>query len=136
MGMISEFKEFIARGNVIDLAIAVVIGTAFGKIVTSLVNDVIMPAIGAMLGGFNFSAAAIMLEPARIGPDGAEIAAVMLRYGMFIQAILDFLIVAFVIFLAVKAINRLKRQPEAAAEPEAPSAEVLLLTEIRDALKR
>ncbi len=136
MGMISEFREFAVRGNVVDLAVGVVIGAAFGKIVTSLVNDVVMPLVGAAIGGVNFSALAVTLEPARVAADGTEIAAVMLRYGMFLQTILDFLIIAFVIFLAVKAINRLRRQQDAAPVPAAPSEEVVLLTEIRDALKR
>ena len=134
MGMISEFKEFAMRGNVVDLAVGVVIGAAFGKIVSSLVDDLIMPVLGKLVGGVDFSNLALMLEPARLGPDGKEVAAaVMLRYGHFIQTIFDFVIVAFAIFVFVKLINKLHRKQE--APPAAPSAEVLLLTEIRDAVR-
>ena len=133
MGMISEFKEFAVRGNVIDLAVGVVIGGAFGKIVSSLVDDVIMPVIGKLLGGVNFSNLQVVLTPAGIGADGKEIAAVALRYGAFIQSIIDFTLVAFAVFLFVKVINRLHRKQEAAPAP--PSEEVLLLTQIRDALR-
>ncbi|HEU0152544.1 MAG TPA: large-conductance mechanosensitive channel protein MscL [Arenimonas sp.] len=137
MGMVSEFKEFAMRGNVVDLAVGVVIGAAFGKIVASLVNDIIMPAIGYMVGGVNFSDLAFELKPAGVDAAGAEVAAVLIRYGAFIQTIVDFLIIAFAIFVAVKVINSLKRKEEAApAAPAEPSDEVKLLTEIRDALKR
>ena len=133
MGMISEFREFAMRGNVIDLAVGVVIGAAFGKIVTSLVGDVIMPVIGKLLGGVNFSQLQVVLEPAKLGADGKEIAAVALRYGAFLQSLIDFVLIAFAIFLLVKLINRLHRREEAAAP--APSPEQVLLTEIRDALR-
>jgi large conductance mechanosensitive channel len=134
MGMLSEFKEFAVRGNVVDLAVGVVIGAAFGKIVTSLVNDVVMPVIGKLFGGVNFATAAIELQPAVLGPDGkVATAAIALRYGAFLQTIVDFLLVAFVVFLAIKAINRLRRAPEAA--PAAPAEDIVLLTEIRDALR-
>jgi large conductance mechanosensitive channel len=136
MGMISEFKEFAVRGNVIDLAVGVVIGGAFGKIVTSLVNDVIMPLIGKIVGGVNFADLQVILTPASIGADGKEIAAVALRYGAFIQSIIDFTPVAFAVFLFVKVINKLHRKQEPAPEaPAPPSEEVVLLTEIRDALR-
>ncbi|CAN5116730.1 large-conductance mechanosensitive channel protein MscL [soil metagenome] len=137
MGMMSEFKEFAMRGNVIDLAVGVVIGGAFGKIVTSLVNDVVMPIVGKLLGGVNFSKLALELTPAVVGPDGKETAAaVLLRYGAFIQSIVDFLLIAFAIFVAVKAINRMHHKEEAAPEaPAAPAADIVLLTEIRDALR-
>jgi large conductance mechanosensitive channel len=136
MGMISEFKEFAVRGNVIDLAVGVVIGGAFGKIVTSMVNDVIMPVIGKLVGGVNFSSLQVVLAPASMGPDGKEIAAVALRYGAFIQSIIDFTLVAFAVFLFVKVINKLHRKQESAPEaPAPPSEEVVLLTEIRDALR-
>ena len=136
MGMISEFKEFAMRGNVIDLAVGVVIGGAFGKIVTALVNDVIMPLIGKLIGGVNFSNLQVVLTPATMGPDGKEIAAVALRYGAFLQSIIDFTLVAFAVFLFVKVINKLHRKQEAAPAPPAePSPEVVLLTEIRDALR-
>ena len=137
MGMVSEFKEFAMRGNVVDLAVGVVIGAAFGKIVASLVNDIIMPSIGYLVGGVNFSDLAFELKPASVDAAGAEVAAVLIKYGAFIQTIVDFLIIAFAIFVAVKVINSLKRKEEAApAAPAEPSAEVKLLTEIRDALKR
>ena len=135
MGMISEFKEFAMRGNVIDLAVGVVIGGAFGKIVTSLVNDVIMPVVGKAVGGVNFSDLQVVLTPASMGADGKEIAAVALRYGAFIQSMLDFVLIAFAVFLFVKVINKLHRKQEAAPPPAEPSPEVLLLTEIRDALR-
>ncbi|MCM2355812.1 MAG: large-conductance mechanosensitive channel protein MscL [Arenimonas sp.] len=136
MGMVSEFKEFAMRGNVVDLAVGVVIGAAFGKIVASLVNDVIMPAVGFIVGGVNFSDLAVELKAATVDAAGAEVPAVLIKYGAFIQTIVDFLIIAFAIFVAVKVINKLKRKEEAApAAPPAPSDEVKLLTEIRDALK-
>ena len=133
MGMVSEFKEFAMRGNVIDLAVGVVIGAAFGRIVSSLVDDLIMPVLGKLVGGVEFSTLAIVLEPARVGADGKEIAAVLLRYGNFIQSVFDFVLVAFAIFLFVKAINKLHRKQEAAPAP--PAADIVLLTEIRDALR-
>lgn len=137
MGMVSEFKEFAMRGNVVDLAVGVVIGAAFGKIVASLVSDIIMPMVGYAVGGVNFSDLAVELKPATVDAAGAEIAAVMVKYGAFIQTIVDFLIIAFAIFVAVKVINSLKRKQEAVPEaPAEPSEEVKLLTEIRDALKR
>ena len=132
--MITEFREFALRGNVIDLAVGVVIGAAFGKIVTSLVGDIVMPLIGASVGGVNFSDIALVLAPAHLAADGSEqTAAVLLRYGAFLQSILDFALVAVAIFLAIKLINRVRRQPDPA--PALPSAEIVLLTEIRDALR-
>ncbi len=137
MGMVTEFKEFAMRGNVVDLAVGVVIGAAFGKIVASLVNDIIMPMVGYIVGGVNFNELAFELKPASVDAAGAEVAAVLVKYGAFIQTIVDFLIIAFAIFVAVKVINTLKRkQEEAPAAPAEPSEEVKLLTEIRDALKR
>ena len=134
MGMISEFREFAMRGNVVDLAVGVVIGAAFGKIVSSLVDDIIMPLLGKVVGGVDFSNLAVVLTPAQVGADGKEVAAaVMLRYGHFLQTIFDFVIVAFAIFVFIKLINKLHRKEEAAPAP--PSAEVLLLTEIRDAVR-
>ena len=136
MGMISEFKEFIARGNVIDLAVAVVIGAAFGKIVTALVDGIIMPLVGLAMGGVDFSQLFIALD----GRDYANLAAAQaaaapaLTYGAFIQTLIDFLLIAFVIFLALKAYNRMHKPADAA--PAAPAEEVLLLREIRDNLKR
>ena len=131
MGMMSEFKSFAMRGNVVDMAVGIVIGGAFGKIVSSFVNDVLMPPIGLLIGGVDFSDLSIVLKAAT---DGAE--AVTLKYGMFIQTTLDFLIIAFAIFLVIKAMNSMKKkEEEAPKEPPKPSAEVELLTEIRDSLK-
>lgn len=136
MSFISEFKEFAMRGNVIDLAVGVVIGGAFGKIVSSLVNDVVMPLIGKILGGVNFSDLAVVLTPAQIGADGKEAAAaVLLRYGAFIQSIIDFALIALAVFMAIKVINRLQRKKEEAPAPAAPAEDIVLLTEIRDALR-
>ncbi len=130
MSIASEFKEFAMKGNVVDLAIAVVVGAAFGKIVTSLVADIIMPPIGLLIGGINFSEFAVKLGT---DPKGAP---VLLKYGEFLQTVFDFLIIAFVIFIAVKGINKLKKPapPAADAPPPPPTREEVLLTEIRDAL--
>ena len=136
MSMLTEFKEFAMRGNVIDLAVGVVIGGAFGKIVTSLVNDVVMPPIGMLTGGVDFSQLKWVIKPADASNPAHKVAEVAVQYGMFINTLIQFLIIAFAIFLMVKAINRLSRKQEAApAEPAAPSADVVLLTEIRDLLK-
>ena len=136
MGMMAEFKEFAMKGNVVDLAVGVIIGAAFGKIVSSLVDDVLMPMIGMLMGGVNFGDLAITLQDAVLGPDGKETAAaVLIKYGAFIQTVVDFLIVAFVIFLVIKAMNKMKKA-EPAAAPAAPAEDVLLLREIRDSLKR
>lgn len=132
MGMLKEFKEFAVKGNVVDMAVGIIIGAAFGKIVSSLVGDLVMPPLGLLLGGMDFSALAITLQAAT-----AESPAVVIGYGKFIQTAVDFLIVAAAIFLLVKGINSLKRQQEAApAAPPAPSDEAALLTEIRDLLKQ
>lgn len=131
MSLASEFKEFAMRGNVVDLAVGIVIGGAFGKIVSSFVGDVLMPPIGLLLGGVDFSDLAITLKD----PVGAA-PAVLWSYGRFVQTILDFMIVAFAIFMLIKGMNTLKKKEEAkAAEPAKPSAEEVLLTEIRDLLK-
>ena len=133
MGFVKEFKEFAMRGNVFDLAVGVVIGAAFGKIVSSLVDDIIMPPIGYLTGGVDFSAMKYVLQPA---DPVNEIAEVAITYGNFINVIIQFIIVAFAIFLVVKGINSLKREEEVAPEaPPAPSKEEVLLTEIRDALR-
>jgi large conductance mechanosensitive channel len=134
MGFAKEFKEFAVRGNVVDMAVGIVIGAAFGKIVSSLVADVFMPPIGWLIGGVDFSDLAVTL-PALI--EGRE--PVLIAYGKFIQTVLDFAIVAFAIFMVIKVINRMKRKEEAAPAPAAeptPSKEELLLTEIRDLLKQ
>ena len=131
MSMMSEFKNFAMRGNVVDMAVGIVIGGAFGKIVSSFVNDVLMPPIGMMMGGVDFSDLAVVLKEA-----SGEAAAVTINYGSFIQTVLDFVIIAFAIFMVVKAMNNMKKkEEEAPAEPPKPSAEVELLTEIRDSLK-
>ncbi len=131
MSMGSEFKDFAMRGNVVDMAVGIVIGGAFGKIVSSFVADVLMPPIGIALGGVNFSDLALTLQE---GVDGAD--AVMVKYGVFIQTVVDFIIIAFAIFLVVKAMNSTKKKEEVApAKPPEPSKEEALLTEIRDALK-
>ena len=131
MSIISEFKAFAVKGNVVDMAVGIIIGAAFGKIVTSFVGDVIMPPVGLLIGGVDFTDLAITLKAA----EGAA-PAVVLSYGKFIQTVLDFVIVAFAIFMGVKAINRLKREEAAAPEaPPAPTKDQELLSEIRDLLK-
>jgi len=133
--MMQEFKEFAMRGNVVDLAVGVIIGGAFGKIVSSLVADVIMPPLGLAIGGVDFSDLAITLKAAQ-----GETPAVLLTYGKFIQTVFDFIIVAWVIFLVIKGMNSLKRKEEAAPAPPPPppepTAEEKLLVEIRDLLKK
>ena len=131
MSLLSEFKAFAVKGNVVDMAVGIIIGAAFGKIVSSFVGDVVMPPIGLLIGGVDFSDLAITLKAAE-----GDIPAVVLSYGKFIQTVLDFVIVAFAIFMGVKVINRLKREEAAApAEPPAPTKDQELLTEIRDLLK-
>ena len=127
MGMLSEFRAFIKRGNVMDLAVGVIIGGAFGKIVSSVVGDMLMPVIGLVLGGIDFTALALAIG-------GTDAAPVLLKYGAFIQAVIDFVIIAFCVFLLVKGVNSLQKPARAAAPPE-PPADVKLLTEIRDLLK-
>jgi large conductance mechanosensitive channel len=129
MSFLSEFKAFAVRGNVIDLAVGVVIGAAFGKIVSSFVADIIMPPLGLAIGGIDFSKLAVILKPS---PDPAQVVA--LRYGAFLQTLLDFIIIAFAIFLVVKLINRMHK-PAPAPPPPGPSAQEVLLTEIRDLLR-
>ena len=132
MGFAAEFKEFAMKGNVVDLAVGVVIGGAFGKIVSSLVDNVVMPVIGKLLGGVNFSDLAISLG---LAPDGKT--PVLLKYGAFIQSVVDFLIIAFVIFLAIKGLNALKRPaPQAAAAAPPPPRQEVLLEEIRNLLAK
>lgn len=131
MGMMKEFKEFAVKGNVVDMAVGIIIGAAFGKIVSSAVGDVIMPPIGVLLGGVDFSNLALTVKQA-----SGDMPAVVIGYGKFIQTVIDFTIIAFAIFIVVKAINSLKRKEEETPKPEpAPSAEQVLLTEIRDLLK-
>lgn len=136
MGLVSEFKEFIARGNVIDLAVGVIIGASFGKIVTSLVEQVVMPPIGLLLGRVDFSNLEWVLVPEN--PVTEEIEKVAIQYGAFINTVIQFLIVAMVVFLMVKLVNKLRREQAAAPAPEvppAPTATEALLAEIRDELK-
>lgn len=131
MSLIQEFKAFAARGNVIDMAVGIIIGAAFGKIVSSFVGDVIMPPIGLILGGVDFSDLAVTLKAAE-----GDVPAVVIAYGKFIQTIIDFLIISFAIFMGLKAINTLKKkQEEEAAAPAGPTKDQELLTEIRDLLK-
>lgn len=131
MSLIQEFKAFAARGNVIDMAVGIIIGAAFGKIVSSFVGDVIMPPIGLILGGVDFSDLAVTLKAAE-----GTTPAVVIAYGKFIQTIIDFLIISFAIFMGLKAINTLKKkQEEEAAAPAGPTKDQELLTEIRDLLK-
>ena len=129
MSLVSEFKEFAMKGNVVDMAVGIIIGAAFGKIVSSFVGDVVMPVLGMAIGGVNFTDLAVQLGT---NPNGEP---VLLKYGVFLQTVFDFLIVAFAIFMAIKAINRL-RKPAAAPAPAALPAHVVLLTEIRDLLKK
>ena len=131
MGMLKEFKEFAVKGNAVDMAVGIVIGAAFGKIIASLVADVIMPPIGVLVGGVDFTKLAFILKEA-----SGDVHAVTLNYGKFIQSVVDFTIIAFAIFMMVKLINKLKKQEAAApVVPPEPTKEELLLTEIRDLLK-
>jgi large conductance mechanosensitive channel len=133
MGMLKEFKDFAMRGNVVDLAVAVIIGGAFGKIVTSFVSDVIMPPIGLLLGGVDFSDLKLVMKAAT-----EEVEAVTLNYGAFINTLIDFIIIAFAIFMVIKGINATKKKQPAPPPPQppAPSNEEVLLTEIRDLLTK
>ncbi|HHW7450587.1 large-conductance mechanosensitive channel protein MscL [Pasteurella multocida subsp. multocida] len=133
MSFVKEFREFAMRGNVVDMAVGVVIGGAFGKIVSSLVGDVVMPVLGILTGGVDFKDLSIVLKEA-----AGEVPAVTLNYGAFIQTVFDFVIIAFAIFLMIKALNKLKREEPKVEEPAEPklSNEEVLLTEIRDLLKK
>ena len=131
MSMIQEFKQFAIKGNVVDMAVGVIIGAAFGKIVSSFVSDVVMPPIGVLIGGVDFSKLAVTLVEATVTTP-----AVAISYGKFIQTVVDFTIIAAVIFMVIKAINHMKKKEEAAAVPSTPPAQEVLLTEIRDLLKK
>lgn len=136
MGIIKEFKEFAVKGNVVDLAVAVIIGGAFGRIVSSFVDDIIMPPLGLLLGGVDFRDLKWVLREAYLDPAGTELGAVSLNYGAFIQNVVDFLIISAAIFMAIKALNSLKKKEEVAPPPPPmPPKEEVLLTEIRDILK-
>jgi len=132
MAILKEFREFAVKGNVVDLAVAVIIGAAFGKIVSSFVGDIVMPPLGLLIGGVNFTDLAVTLKAA-----SGSTPAVVWAYGKFLQTVFDFTIIAFVIFMAVRGINRLKREePAPAAAPLAPPRQEVLLEEIRDLLKQ
>ena len=133
MSLLKEFKQFALKGNVVDLAVGIVIGAAFGKIVASFVADVVMPPIGLLVGGVNFTDLSIVLKAAQ-----EDAPAVLLTYGKFIQTVVDFVIIAAAVFMGVKTINSLKKKEAAQppAAPPAPPADVVLLTEIRDLLKK
>ena len=136
MSFISEFKAFAMRGNVVDMAVGIIIGGAFGKIISSLVNDVIMPPIGVLVGGVDFTELKLEIKGATVDAANNAVAAVTINYGQFIQTTIDFLIVAFAIFLMVKLMNSLKKkEAEVPASPPTPTKEEVLLTEIRDILK-
>lgn len=136
MKFIQEFKEFAVKGNVVDMAVGIIIGGAFGKIVTSLVNDIIMPPIGMLLGGVKFDGLRIVLKAATVDAAGVAVPEVAINYGTFIQVLFDFIIIAFCIFIMIKALNSLKKKKEEEpAAPAAPTNEEVLLTEIRDLLK-
>lgn len=137
MGIVKEFRDFAVKGNVADMAVGIIIGAAFGKIVSSLVNDVLMPPLGLLIGGLDFTEFRLTLKAATIDKAGQAINAVTLNYGVFIQTLIDFTIVAFAIFLVIKAMNRLKKKEEAKpAAPPAPTKQEQLLAEIRDLLKK
>lgn len=136
---LADFKAFAMRGNVVDMAVGIIIGAAFGKIVSSLVGDIIMPGVGLLIGGVDFSDLAITLKHAVVDAGGKEVSpAVLIRYGAFIQVILDFIIVAFAIFMVIKGITALqhKKETTAASEPPKPTPDQELLTEIRDILQK
>ena len=137
MGFIKEFKEFAMRGNVMDMAVGVVIGGAFGKIVSSLVADVLMPLISIVTGGVDITHWKFVLKQAVLQGETVVSPEVAVNYGIFLQVVVDFIIIAFCIFLAIKAINKLKKkEEEQPAAPETPSEDIILLTEIRDLLKK
>ena len=134
--MMQEFKEFASKGNVVDLAVGIIIGGAFGKIVSSLVSDILMPPIGWLVGGLNFSDLKIEMKAPMIDSSGDLITRVVtINYGAFIQTTVDFIIIAFAVFMVVKLVNSMKRKQEETAEPPKPSNQELLLMEIRDLLK-
>ena len=140
--MLKEFKEFAIKGNVLDMAVGIIIGAAFGTVVQSVVNDILMPPIGLLLGGMDFSDLFVTLQPGAVpGPyetlaAAQEAGAVTINYGLFVNSLVSFLIVAWAVFMVVRSFNRMKKEEEAApAAPPAPSAEETLLTEIRDLLK-
>lgn len=138
MGMLQEFKAFAMRGNVVDMAVGIIIGGAFGKIITSVVNDIIMPPIGMLVGGVDFKDLKLVIQGASTDEAGVVTEAVSINYGNFIQTTVDFLIIAFAIFMVIKAMNRMKKKEEAAPPPPppGPTKDQELLMEIRDLLKK
>ncbi len=137
MSLMKEFKQFAMKGNVVDLAVGIIIGAAFGKIVSSVVNDIIMPPIGALVGGVDFTDLKVVIKGASVDDAGNAVSAVTLNYGNFIQTTIDFMIIAFAVFMIIKAINRMKKKEEAApSAPPKPTNEEVLLSEIRDLLKK
>jgi len=130
MGLAADFKEFAMKGNVVDMAVGVIVGAAFGRIVSSLVENVIMPPLGMALSGVNFSDLAMTIGTTAAGTP------ILLKYGLFLQSVLDFMIVAFVLFMAIRGLNRLKKPPVAAAAPAAPPRQEVLLEEIRNLLAK
>jgi len=135
MGMLQEFKTFAMRGNVVDMAVGIVIGGAFGKIVSALVTSIVMPPIGVITGGVDFSSLKIVLKRATLDAAGKAVPEVAVGYGMFINTVIDFVIIAFAIFMVIKAMNAMKRKQPATPPPPAPPQQELLLAEIRDLLK-
>jgi large conductance mechanosensitive channel len=137
MSLMKEFKQFAMKGNVVDLAVGIIIGAAFGKIVSSVVNDIIMPPIGAVIGGVDFTDLKVIIKAASVDDTGKAISAVTLNYGNFVQTTIDFMIITFAVFMIIKAMNRMQKKEEAApSSPPKPSNEEVLLTEIRDLLKK
>ncbi|MBN1415697.1 MAG: large-conductance mechanosensitive channel protein MscL [Bacteroidales bacterium] len=137
MKLIQEFKQFAVKGNMIDMAVGIIIGSAFGKIVASLVNDVLMPPLGLLIGGVDFTDLKATLKQASVNELGEAVPAVTLNYGTFVQTAIDFLIIAIVVFIMIKAINSLKKKEEVApSAPPPPTKDQQLLTEIRDLLKK
>ena len=133
--LLTEFKQFALRGNVVDMAVGVIIGGAFGKIVSSLVGDVIMPAVGVLIGGVDFSDLKIVIKQAVTDGTSTVSPEVAINYGQFLQVVFDFLIIAFVIFMAIKGLNKLSKKKEEPKKPAEPAADIRLLTEIRDLLR-
>jgi large conductance mechanosensitive channel len=137
MKLVQEFKQFAMRGNVVDMAVGIIIGGAFGKIISSLVNDILMPPLGVLIGGVDFTDLKATLKGEYINDAGVAIQAVTINYGSFIQSAIDFIIIAFAVFMMIKAMNSMKKKEEVApSAPSAPSTEEKLLTEIRDLLKK
>ena len=134
MGMISEFKEFAMKGNLVDMAVGFVMGGAFATVVTSFINDIFMPPLGKVMGGVDFGAMKYVIQEASMGADGAEVAEVAIRFGAFINAFISFVIVAFVMFMIIKGMNKAKKKEEEA--PAAPPANEVLLAEIRDLMAK